>query len=129
MFVTPCSPPNACYLGLQGCGHRWEEPLRLGGFPTTRKAQYVAGGHKTEDPTTPTYASIVSRDSVCIGFLLAALNDLDVLGADVADAYLNAPCHEKVFTICGLEFGPENVGKVAINTKALYGLKTSTYSW
>ena len=61
----------------------------------TRKAQYVARGHKTEDPTTPTYASIVSRDSVCIGFLLAALNDLDVLGADVAGAYLNAPCHEK----------------------------------
>ena len=70
------------------------------------------------------YASVVSRDSVHIGFLLAALNDLDVLGADVAGAsYLNAPCHEKVFTICGLEFGPENVGKVAIITKALYGLK------
>ena len=56
----------------------------------TRKVQYVAGGHKTEDPTTPTYASIFSRDSVRIGFLLAALNDRDVLGADVAGAYLNA---------------------------------------
>ena len=69
----------------------------------TRKARYVTGGHKTEDPTTPTYASVVSRDSVHIGFLLAALNDLDVLSADVAGAHLNAPCHEKVFTICGLE--------------------------
>ena len=34
--VTPCSPPNTRYLGIRGCGHRWEEPLRLGGFPTQR---------------------------------------------------------------------------------------------
>ena len=95
----------------------------------TRKAQYVARGHKTEDPTTPTYASIVSRDSVHIGFLLAALNDLDVLSADGAGAYLNGLCHEKVFTIYGLEFGPENVGKVSIIMKALYGPKTSAYAW
>ena len=94
----------------------------------TRKARYVAGGHKTEDPTTPIYTSIVSRDSVRVGFLLDALDDIDVLGADVAGAYLNAPCHEKVFTIYGLEFGPENVGKVAIITMALYGLKTCAYA-
>ena len=34
MFTTPCSPPNTRYLGIRGCGHCWEEPPGLGGFPT-----------------------------------------------------------------------------------------------
>ena len=32
--ITPCSPPNTHYLGIRDWGHCWEEPLRLGGFPT-----------------------------------------------------------------------------------------------
>ena len=39
-----------------------------------RKARYIAGGHKTGEPETPTYASVVSRESVRIGFMLAAYN-------------------------------------------------------
>jgi hypothetical protein len=42
----------------------------------TRKARYVAGGHQTDPPKDMVYASVVFRDSVCIAFLLAALNDL-----------------------------------------------------
>ncbi len=95
----------------------------------TRKARYVAGGHVTDPPTTQTYASVVSRDSVRIAFLLAALNDLSVLSADIQGAYLNAPCKEKVYTICGHEFGIENVGRVAVIKMALYGLKTSAFAW
>ena len=93
-----------------------------------QKVRYITGGHKTVDPKTPTYASVVTWESVRIGLLLAALNGLD-MGADVAGAYLNTPCHEKVYTICGLEFGANNVGKIAIITKALYGLKTSAFAW
>ena len=95
----------------------------------TRKARYVAGGHKTKTPDTPTYASVPSRESVRISFLLATLNGLEVMSMDIASAYLNAPCQEKVFTICSLEFGAEHVGKQAIITKALYGLKTSAFAW
>ena len=95
----------------------------------TRKARYVAGGHKTEEPEAPTYASVVSRESVRIGFMLAALNGLEIQAADIAGAYLNAPCLEKVCTRCGLEFGTEYQGRIAIITKALYGLKTSAYAW
>ena len=43
----------------------------------TRKARFVAGDHLTDPPTAMTYASVVSRDSVRIAFLLAALNDLE----------------------------------------------------
>ena len=95
----------------------------------TRKARYVAGGHKTGEPETPTYASVVSRESVRIGFMLAALNGVDVTAADIAGAYLNAPCHEKICTLCGLEFGKEYEGRYAVITKALYGLKTSAFAW
>jgi hypothetical protein len=45
----------------------------------TRKARFVTGGHKTDPPSFITYSSVVSRESVRIAFLLAALNDLDIL--------------------------------------------------
>lgn len=94
----------------------------------TRKARLVAGGHKTEPPASITYASVVARDSVRIAFLVAALNELDILAGDVQGAYLNAPCREKVYTICGPEFG-EYQGRIAIIQLALYGLKSSGYAW
>ena len=36
----------------------------------TRKARYVAGGHMTKPPTSITYSSVVSRESVRITFYL-----------------------------------------------------------
>jgi len=66
----------------------------------TRKARFVAGGHKTNPPACLTYSSVVSRDSVRIAFLLAALNDLDILTADIGNAYINANVREKVFFRC-----------------------------
>ena len=38
------------------------------------KARFCANGHKTEAPTSVTYSTIVSRDSVRIILLIAALN-------------------------------------------------------
>jgi hypothetical protein len=49
--------------------------------------------------------------------------------ADIQGAYLNAPCHECVHTICGDEFGHELKGRIAVIVKALYGLKTSAFAW
>ena len=90
----------------------------------TRKTRLVAGGHKTDAPSTITYASIVSRETVQIAFLMAALNDLEVKVGDVLNAYVTAPVTEKVWTILGPEFGPD-AGKNAIIVHALYGLKSS----
>jgi hypothetical protein len=44
----------------------------------SQKTQFVAGGHMTVTPTSITYSSVVSRDSVQISFLIAVLNDLDM---------------------------------------------------
>ena len=62
-----------------------------------RKARFVADGHKTETPTSVTYSTVVSRDSVRICLTIAALNGLELLAADVENAYLTAPCREKVW--------------------------------
>jgi hypothetical protein len=94
----------------------------------TRKARFVAGGHMTEPPASITYSSVVARDSVRIAFMLAALHEVDVLAADIGNAYLNAPCREKVYCMCGPEFGP-NEGKTALIVRALYGLKSSGAAW
>ena len=62
--------------------------------------------------------------------MLAALNDLDVLSADVQRAYLNAPTKEKVYTTAaGLEFGADKVGRPVLIVRALYGLKSSGARW
>ena len=90
-----------------------------------RKARLVAGGHKTGVPTSITYSSVVSRDSVRICLLAAALNGLDVLACDIKGAYLTAPAREKVVTTAGEEFGPELKGKLLLITRALYGLKSA----
>ena len=95
----------------------------------TRKARLVAGGHMTDPPASITYASVVSRESVRIAFLIAALNGLDVLSADIGNAYLNARTTEKLYIICGPEFGDLYIGRIAVIVRALYGLKTSGAAW
>ena len=57
-----------------------------------RKARLVADGHKTSTPASVTYSTVVSRDSVRLCLLIAALNDLDVQSGDIENAYLTAPC-------------------------------------
>jgi hypothetical protein len=68
-----------------------------------RKARYVAGGHMTEPPASITYSSVVSRDIVRIALLIAALDSLDVVTADIQNAYLHAPCQEKIWCRAGPE--------------------------
>ncbi|MFM7530856.1 MAG: hypothetical protein ACKO63_20630 [Nodosilinea sp.] len=84
----------------------------------TRKARIVARGDQVETPSNLTYASVVSRDSIRIGLLIATLNNLSVFAADVAGAYLNAPCRERVFTTLGPVFGSLQ-GRRAVIVKSL----------
>ena len=57
----------------------------------TGKARFVANGSKTEAPVALTYSIVVSRDSVQLAFLIAALNYLDVMICGIGNAYLNVP--------------------------------------
>jgi hypothetical protein len=94
----------------------------------TRKACFVAGGHMTETPNSITYSSVVSRDSIQIAFLLATLNSCNICVADIGNAYLNADCREKIWTVAGPEFGSDE-GSIMIVKRALYGLKSSGAAW
>ena len=99
-----------------------------------RKARFCADGHKTDAPSSVTYSTVVSRDSVRIILLVAALNELEVLSGDVQNAYLTAPNREKVWIRAGKEFGTVPgceylVGKIMMITRALYGLKSAGASF
>jgi len=97
----------------------------------TRKARLVAGGRRIPSVKPhASYSSVASRDSTRLCFMLAALNEIDILMGDIGNAYLNAPNKERVHVICGPKlFGPENQGKKAVIVRALYGLKTAGNSW
>ena len=59
------------------------------------KSHCVAQGCVTEAPSTITYASVISRESVRIALTVAVLNDLEVKAGDIQNAYLIAPNAEK----------------------------------
>ena len=59
---------------------------------------------------------------------IAALNDLDILCADVQNAFLTAPNKEKCWVVAGPELGSEE-GKTFLVVKALYGLKSASFSF
>ena len=75
-----------------------------------------------------TYSSVVSRESVRIAFTIA-LNGLDVIMSNVGNAYLNARTLGKLYGIASMEFGEQDVGKVCVIVRALYGLKSSGAIW
>ena len=90
----------------------------------TAKARLVATGCRTADPEGSTWAGVVSRETVRLALLYAALNGLDVMTADIMNAYLTAPTSQKLHTKCGPEFGSD-AGKRAVITRALYGNKAA----
>jgi hypothetical protein len=77
------------------------------------------------DPTTSSYAGVVSWESICIALTYSALMDFPVIGADIQNAYLQAPSSEKHFIICGPKFRIKNKGRVALTRRALYGGKVA----
>ena len=120
VFDRPISELPIGYSHIK-CHIVWDIKL---GENFRRKARFVAGGHTTKVPTSLTYSSVVSRDSVRMSLTVAALNDLDILVCDIQNANLTAKCREKVYTVAGPEFGTEE-GSVMIIKMALYGLKSS----
>jgi hypothetical protein len=75
-------------------------------------------------PSSLTYSSVISCDSLQITSLIAALNDLDLMSCDLENAYLVASCGEKIWFEGGLECGKDK-GKVCIIVCSLYRLKST----
>ena len=51
------------------------------------------------------------------------------MARDVGNAYLNAPCLEKIWFAAGPEHGADKSGKVMVTVRALYGLNSSGAAW
>ena len=75
-----------------------------------------------------TYAPVVSLEFIQILFLLAAMNQLEVLMVDISCAFLQSNCKEKIYTVDGKEWG-EDEGKILVLLKAVYGLKSCGSAW
>ena len=63
-----------------------------------------------------------------IAFLYDALNALGIFSCDISNAYLEAPCGEKLWTVAEIEFGSLD-GTTIQNNRTLYALKYAGNSW
>ena len=54
----------------------------------TQKDRFVAGGHTTKTPSSITYSSVVSRDSVRLALKIAALNSVEVMSCDLENIFI-----------------------------------------
>ena len=84
----------------------------------------MGGGHTTNAPASIKYLSVVSRNSVRISLIIAALNGLGILACDIQNSYLIAKCRDLIWTTVGPKLGSEE-GSIVVVKMALYGLKLS----
>ena len=89
-------------------------------FDGRHKARLVADGHLAPEPIENIYSGVVSLRNLGLVIFLGKLNNLDIWGADIGNAYLEAFTDEKLYTVAGPEF-QEIEGYILIFLKALYG--------
>ena len=92
------------------------------------KARLVADGHLTKEPVESIYSGVVSLRSLRMVIFLSQLNDLEIWGADVGNAYPEAYTDEKLCIIAEPEF-KELQGHLLIMIKALYGTRSGGARW
>ena len=92
------------------------------------KARLVADGHLTKEPMETVYSGVVSIRNLRLAMFFAELNNLELWGADVENAYLQALTREKLYIEGGPEF-EELQGHVLVMYKALYGTRSGGACW
>ena len=82
-------------------------------------------------PRYVSYSSVVTKESIRLSLLIAALNGLEVIVQDIGNAYLNV----KPWRKCYVEitdpylFGQSTIGKKAQIMQVLYSMKSYGTAW
>jgi hypothetical protein len=69
------------------------------------RSRLVAGGNLNDPTTESVYSGVVSLRGIWLIVFLAELNKLQLCGAVVGNAYLQAITKKKVYIVGGPEFG------------------------
>ena len=78
-----------------------------------RKSCFWADGHKVETPVLVTYSTVVSCDLIQILLMVATMNNLDVQGCNMQNAFLTADNLEKYWIQASPKFR-SHPGKIFI---------------
>ena len=97
-------------------------------FDGRHKAKLVADGHLTPEPIENIYSGVVFLRNLMLVIFLGKLNNLELWGADIGNADLEAFTDEKLYIVAGPEF-EELEGYILIFLEAQYGLKSSGKRW
>ena len=92
------------------------------------EAKLVVDGHLIPEPIKNIYSGEVSLRNLRLELSLGKLNNLDIWGAEIGDAYLEAFTDKKLYISAGPEF-EELEGYILIFLKPLYGLNSSGKRW
>ena len=92
------------------------------------KTRLVTNRNLTEVPVSSVYSGVVFLKGLRIMVFLLELNELNLWGTNIGNAYLEAFTSELVYIIVRAEFG-DLEGCTLIIVKALYGPRTSGARW
>ena len=67
-------------------------------------ARLVVDRHLTPEPVESIYSGVVSLRNLKLVIFLGKLNNLDLWGADIGNAYLEEPTEEKLYIVAGPEY-------------------------
>ena len=87
----------------------------------TYKAWWVKGGDWTPNSVTSRDVVVFWRNNIHIVLVYLALHGIDVMAADIRNAYVKTTSLERHYIICGLQFYILNEGKIALICCDLYG--------